>query len=347
MFSKNLKYYRLMSAMTMKELAERINVSPMAVSNYENGKRKPDMKLLEQMADVLNVRVSDFLAVRNDKLVFYHGEFRMNSTLSLSQQEYVKESVEEYFNRFMSIVEISGGAVLPDAPLAGVLHLTRNSESDAGSLRKHLNLAADGPIDDLIGILENKGILVYVCDIKNDKFFGINGYVNERPYIVVNKNMSPERTRSTIAHELSHLMFKWPDDMKNSELEDMATAISGAFLFPLTDAKRELGIRRNSIAKDMYLVAQEYGVSMFMLVKRAQLLGIISKSSAQMFYVKAAKDGWRKNEPPRIDKEDPTLFKQLVYRAINENEISIQKGAELLRIPYNEIVTNCCFNEVN
>jgi hypothetical protein len=66
-----------------------------------------------------------------------------------------------------------------------------------------------------------------------------------------------------------------------------------------------------------------------------------------MFYVKAAKDGWRKNEPPRIDKEDPTLFKQLVYRAINENEISIQKGAELLRIPYNEIVTNCCFNEVN
>ncbi len=70
MFNKNLKYYRLKNAMSKKELAEQIHVSPMAISNYENGKRKPDMDLLKQMAKVLGVRVSDFLAIRDEKLAF-------------------------------------------------------------------------------------------------------------------------------------------------------------------------------------------------------------------------------------------------------------------------------------
>lgn len=347
MFSKNLKYYRLKNAMSKKKLAEQLNVSPMAISNYENGKRKPDMELLKQMAKVLEVRVSDFLAVRNDKLVFCHGDFRKNSALSVTQQEYVRESVEEYFNRFMTVVEILGGEVLPDAPPTSMLQITGDSEDDAYSLRKHMNLAVDGPIDNLIEILENKGILIYVCEINNDKFSGMNGFVNGRPYIVVNKNMSPERNRSTIVHELSHLMFKWPQDMVDSSIEELATAISGSFLFPKTDAIRELGIRRTVISKDMLLVAREYGISMFLLVKRAQLLGVISKSLAKGFYIQASSAGWRKNEPVRIDKENPTLFEQLVYRAVNENEISMQKGAELLKIPYDEIVSHCCFSEAN
>lgn len=345
MFSKNLKYYRLKNAMSKKELAEQIHVSPMAISNYENGKRNPDMGLLKQMAKALGVRVSDFLAVRNDKLVFCHGEFRKNSTLSVNQQEYVRESVEEYFNRFMTIVEILGGDVLPDAPSANVLPLTGDCEGNALSLRKHLNLAVDGPINNLTEILENKGILVYACEINNDKFSGINGFVNGRPYIAINKTMSPERNRSTIAHELSHLMFKWPDNMEDDEVERLATAISGAFLFPKSDAIRELGIHRTALSKDMLLVAQEYGISMLLLIKRAQLSGIISASLAKEFFIAASSAGWRKNEPARIEKENPTLFEQLVYRAVNENEISMQKGAELLKISYDEIVSHCCFNE--
>lgn len=345
MFSKNLKYYRLKSAMSKKELAKQVHVSPMAISNYENGKRKPNMELLKKMAEVLGVRVADFLVVRNEKFMFCHGDFRKNSTLSDAQQEYVRESVEEYFNRYMTIVEILGRDVLPDAPSTGVLSLTDDLEGDAHLLRRHLNLAVDGPIDNLTEILENKGILIYVLEINNDKFSGMNGLVNGRPYIVVNKNMSPERNRSTIVHELSHLMFKWPEDMEDSKIEDLATAISGAFLFPKTDAIRELGIHRTAISKDMLLVAQEYGISMFLLVKRAQLLSIISESVAKDFYIAVSKAGWRKNEPIRIEKENPTLFKQLVYRAVNEKEISMQRGAELLKIPYDEIVVHCCFRD--
>lgn len=345
MFSKNLRYYRLKNSMTKKELAKKSDLTSMAITNYENGTRKPSMDTLKKLAAVLNVHVSDFLTVRNDKLVFTHGEFRKTSTLPAAKQDYVRESVEEYFSRFYTIVELLGGEVLPEAPDCHTLAMTGDVEADARAMRRHLGIAEEGPVNDLITILENKGILIYVCDIESNKFSGMNGFVNDRPYIIVNGNMSPERNRLTIAHELAHLVFDWPDDMAEKDAEDTATAIAGAFLFPKADAIRELGIRRNRVTNDMTLVCREYGISMFLLVKRAHIANIISKDAAQRFYVSASRFGWRTNEPSRIAPEKPNLFEQLVFRAVSEGEISIQRGAELLKMPYNEVVSHCCFDE--
>ena len=85
MFSKNLKFYRLRKQMSKKELADKVNISPMAITNYENGDRKPNMEILQKLADILDVRVSDFLAVRNENIIFAHGEFRKNASLSAAQ----------------------------------------------------------------------------------------------------------------------------------------------------------------------------------------------------------------------------------------------------------------------
>ena len=346
MFSKNLKFYRLRKQMSKKELAEKANVSAMAITNYEKGDRKPSMEILRALADVLEVRVSDFLAVRSESIRFVHGEFRKNSALSVSQQEFVRECVEEYFSRFMAVVEILGGDVLPDPPVCRAIPLLEDAEKNAAALRVHLGFAVDGPIEDLIGKLENKGVLVYECDINNSKFSGMNGFINDRPYIVLNCKMSPERNRSTIVHELAHLMFIWPEDMEDKEIEKMATAISGAFLFPKSDAIRELGLRRSAVTQDMVLVAVEYGISMMLLAKRAEISHIISATVARDFYIKASKAGWRTAEPSRIEREKPVLFEQLVYRAVNEDEISVQRGAELLKAPFGNVLAMCRLNEV-
>lgn len=346
MFSKNLKYFRLKQGLTKKTLADRVNMSPMAITNYESGKRKPDMDTLKSLAEALEVRVSDFLAVRNENMKFIHGEFRKNSILTQSQQEFVRESVEEYFGRFMTAVDILGGEVLPDAPSCHVLELSADDEGNAALLREHLGFSKDGPIEELIGKLENKGILIYECDIDNRSFSGMNGFVNDRPYIVINPRMSPERIRSTIAHELAHLMFIWPENMPEKEIEDKATAISGSFLFPKFDALRELGIKRSSITRDMTLVAKEYGISMMLLVKRSEIVKIISASVARNFYIRASQKGWRTAEPSRIAAEHPLLFEQLVYRAVNEQEISVQRGAELLQQSFDEVISMCRLNEV-
>lgn len=341
MFSKNLKYYRLKKNMSKKDLASLVQVTPMAIGYYESGERKPGMDVIKALAKVLDVKISDFLSNRNENLVFVHGEFRKGSKLPMKQQDYIRESVEEYMNRFYTVVDILGGEVLPDAPACHGVELSANAEHDAKALRKYLRISDAGPIGNLIELLENKGILVCFLGIDNDAFSGMNGLVNGRPYIVVNKNMSPERIRSTIVHEMAHFIFVWPHCMKDKEIENRATAISGAFLLSEDDAKRELGIRRSAITKDMSLICKEYGISMYLLVKRANLFGIITDNTAKDFYIKAGQRGWKKNEPIRINREKPMLFSQLVFRAVCENEISVQKGAELLKQSYTFVAEQC------
>ena len=342
MFNKNLKYYRLKKNMSKRELASLIGVTPMAVTHYENGERRPDMMTIKAMAKALGVKVADFLSNRNENLVFAHGEFRKGSKLTVSQQEFIREDVEEYMGRFYTVVDILGGEVLPKAPDVHKIVLAGNPEEDAKRMREYLGVAESGPVGNLVQLLENRGILVYACDIDSNAFSGMNGLVNERPYIIFNKNMSPERIRSTIAHEMAHFIFIWPEHMEEKEVESMATAISGAFLFSEADAKRELGVRRTKISKDMTLICKEYGISMYLLVKRAALCGIITNGVEKDFYIKAGRAGWKKNEPVRSEAEVPFLFELLVFRAVSENEISVQKGAELLKQSY-DFVTEHCF----
>ena len=346
MFSKNLKYYRLKNKLSKKALAEMIQVTPMTITHYENGDRMPSAENLNALAGALGIKVSDFLSVRNGNPSFRHGEFRKTTSLSQMQQEYIRESVEEYFSRFLDIVEILGGDVLPAAPTCHVLELSEDIEENAKALREHLGFAKNGPIEDLIGQLENKGIFVFECPVNNSSFSGMNGFVNDRPYIVFNPNMSAERNRSTIAHELAHLMFDWAVIMEENKIESTATAISGAFLFSKDDAVRELGIKRSVVSGEMVMVAKEYGISMMLLVKRAEICEIISEPTAREFYIVAAQKGWKKNEPSRIEPEKPELFEQLVCRAVSEEEISMQRGAELLKKSFAEVAAMCRLSEV-
>ena len=340
MFEKNLKYYRLKKKMNMKDLAEACGVSTMAISNYESGKRKPDIDTINKLAEILGIHVVDFLTSRNPRLYFEHGEFRKHSALTKAQQEYVKESVEEYFSRFFDAVDCLGGNPLPKPPKCHNLRHSGDIEKDAIMLRKYLGIQEEGPIDELIGVLENKGILVIELDIDNNHFSGMNGFVNGYPYIVINKNMRPERKRTTIFHELAHALFE-ENENRDIDIEKEATAIAGAALIPRKDIVRELGIRKTAITKDMALVCREYGISMFLLVKRASQVGIISPSLEKNFYIRANKVDYRKSEPLRVEKEEPLLFKQLVYRAVNEKEISKQRGAELLKISIYEMEEYC------
>ena len=342
MFNKNLKYYRLQKNMSKKELADKCGVSAMAITHYENGDRKPDIDMIKKLAEALGVFVADFLTERNTSLSFVHGEFRKQASLPESKQEYIRESVEEYFSRFFDAVECLGGNPLPEPPKTESIKWDADVERCAERIKQALGLSRSGPVKELYAVLENKGFLIMELDVDSRKFSGMNGKVNQYPYIVVNENMSPERKRSTIAHELVHIMSS---DMKCSEEveeEKRATAVAGAFLISLDDVHRELGAHRTRVTKDYILTCEEYGISMYLLVKRAALAGIISSSLEKNFYIRANKAGYQTNEPVHIkDPESPTLLRQLVYRAVNEEGLSMARGAELLGTSIAEMEQFC------
>ena len=57
----------------MKELAALLGITEGAVSNYENGRRQPDLQMLLKIADVLNCS-TDYLLGRTDRPDAYRIE---------------------------------------------------------------------------------------------------------------------------------------------------------------------------------------------------------------------------------------------------------------------------------
>ncbi len=339
MFSKNLRYFRLKKRLSLQELADQAGCTRMAISNYESGNRKPDMAMVKKLADILGVRVIDFIQTHGESLSFQHGEFRKTTSLKKNDIELIQADTEDYFGRLYTLVDVLGEGVLPEKPVFNSLFPDEDAEKNGLRLRQYLKIDETGPVGNLIQILENKGFLLCGLDVENSSFSGLNGTVEGRPYIVFNTNMNAERIRFTVAHELAHLMFKWPDTLEISEEEKKVNEIAGAFLFPQSDAIRELGPKRTGIfSRDIIMTCQEYGISTYALVKRARQAEIISEKLEKDFYIRAAKRGWKKNEPSRIEKEMPTILPSLVYRAVCESEISAQKGAELLKMSIHEFM---------
>ena len=59
--SKNLAFYRKLNNLTQTELAEKINYSDKSVSKWERGDGLPDICVLVQIANILNITVDDLI----------------------------------------------------------------------------------------------------------------------------------------------------------------------------------------------------------------------------------------------------------------------------------------------
>lgn len=60
-FGENLKRYRKESKMSQKELAEKLNLSPQTISNYEKGIKNCSLDTLLKIADLFEVSTDDLL----------------------------------------------------------------------------------------------------------------------------------------------------------------------------------------------------------------------------------------------------------------------------------------------
>lgn len=61
MLSQNIKKLRISRGMTQKELAEKLHVTPQAVSRWENGEVEPSVSTIGEMADIFGVTADEII----------------------------------------------------------------------------------------------------------------------------------------------------------------------------------------------------------------------------------------------------------------------------------------------
>ena len=239
---ERIRYGRIQAGLSLRELGEKLGITQTALNNYEKGITTPDSPRLIQLAKVLDLPIEYFF--RQEPITSLQPlAFRKKVTLKQKELNKIIEDTRDWLERFVTIEAIIDEKREVDLPSA--IHISRpeDIEDAAVRLRRYWNLGLD-PIENLMDVLEDHGIKIGLVDAP-DAFVGMTIKVNdEYPVIVVNRNISGDRQRLTIAHEIGHLVLDVAPDIDEDRLYHR---FAGAFLFPKDPVRRELGDDRKRI----------------------------------------------------------------------------------------------------
>lgn len=276
-------------AMSMEDLANGIGVTRQSISKYEKGIINPSVDVLKLISCVLDFPIEFFYKTETEsKALSSPLFFRSNSNIAKKtktacnyQIKWVNEtklSLEQYFD----FVDLE----LPTIDVNYEDLTSEDIEELALSVRRKWNLAGD-PIGDLIGLLENQGIIVSQFSTSGFcAFKGIDAFSSWKdgtPYILYHPSQkSAVRTRFSILHELGHLIMHssivLEDSSKKSVVDfaDMqADRFAAAFLLPSISFPNDI---HGSSLTSLEAVKRKWGAAMSTIIRRCDTLGLLSES---------------------------------------------------------------------
>lgn len=299
-----LKSARIYRGLTVAELAEKLELQRQTVSMYENDKLKnPEYTTIKKMSESLGFPTGYFLEKSNIELKQGSTYFR---ALLTTNKKYRNQQIQKM--NFISILYsyLNEYIEFPTLRIPTISEGT-DAEDAASALREYWNLY-DKPIDNLVYLVEQNGILVTCFDTDTDdidafsQMIDING---DSIYLIgYSKNKgTAARIHFDIAHELGHmLLHEWSEDIETlskdefKERENQAHAFASAFLLPKNAFSADVGTYANNLSYYIEL-KRKWKVSISAMIRRSYNLNLIDYSTYQQLMRTMQKKGIRKEEP--------------------------------------------------
>lgn len=332
---QRLKLARIYRNMTASELAEKLGVTRQTILQYEKNDINPKLEMEFKIITTLRFPKDFFYKDDLDKLLIENTFFRALSTtkkIDLQTQEektkiivYIYEFLSNYFN----YPELN----LPEIDVNIDLENKNNIEDIVMKVRNYWGLG-EHPIENMVNLLENKGIIVSTLNINNkkiDAFTQVHKINNIDKYCVIlsNDKQSVARRNFDAAHELGHIILhsniEKLEELSSEEqrkLEEQANSFAAAFLLPKNEFFNDLNQPLNlEYYKEL---KKKWKVSIAAMVMRARQLGRINNSQ----YIELVKTmnyrKWRTREP--LDNQwklqQTILFKKSIEMLKNNKILS-------------------------
>lgn len=305
---KRLTLAREFRQLNKSTLARDLNISPSAVSAWENGKKAPSKGTIA----ALSLRLAfDPLFFTGDAPITSDEPF-FRSLRSLSKTQ--RKEAEAYSSFALELIDHVERAI--EFPELNLPHFSSNENTPASAaknLRQAWNLQA-GPVPHMIRTCENHGIFSLFAPPTSQKVDAYSTSNGSRALIVLNPaKHNYYRQRFDVAHELGHLVMH-SDESPGNVVEQQAHAFAAEFLMPEAEIASALPSSTGSKAWRALGELKEYwGVSIAALLYRARALSIMSDVSYRNAMMYMSRNGWRQNEPGRVGTlETPSLLPQAV-----------------------------------
>lgn len=337
-YNERVKSARLMSGFTLDDLArelEAINkkISRQALHTYETGEICPDDDKLIALSMVLKVPVDYFY--REVKFVIEEPRFRKLNKMPAREVTKIIEYTKDQVERFLELEDAMGLSCEFKDPLTSSeldkVETFDHIEYAANEVRKYWDLGA-APIHNIVELMEDYNIKIIGLNVDED-FDGMQTKVNKTiPVIVYNKNKEhkKDRLRLTLLHELGHLLLDI-GHLPHARQEQICYQFAAALLLPQGAINIEVGTKRKKLLiQELGHLKQHYGISIQAILFRLRDLKVISNTYFNQFYSYLRQMDWIIDEPFNYDGvEKSNRFDQLIYRALAEGNITMEKAASL------------------
>lgn len=320
-----LKRARKGANVSLRDLAERVDLSAMMISKYERDKSVPNSEMLLRFAKELGTKIDYFF--RPESLSVELQAYRKHTSLGKKKIEAIKVRVQDWLERYLDVEDFFPQEKIQINLPSYKAETLDDVEDAAKALREVWDLGMD-PIENLIQLLEDKGIKVGLVSGYDD--FDACTFTYDDHFVIASKSeISGDRQRFNIAHELGHLVL---DCQGEIDEEKAANRFAGAFLVPAEKAIFELGMYRKDLdLHELYLLKHKYGLSMQAWVYRAKDLNIISQNTASRLFKNFRANYLHREEPgDPYPSEKPLRMEKLIYRALAEDLITRSKAQALL-----------------
>ena len=336
---QRIRMAREMRGMTMEGLSKALNpsVTKQAISKYEKGLAIPGSTVLISMSNALDVAPDYFF--RQQTISISKIAFNGRVSLDAKTTKAINETVRDYVERYLEAMQIIG-AKMPSLDVSfsvdvpeetGVIKL-------ANTLKEEWGLG-EGPIGNVIDILERHGIIVIEIDSDNI-FEGLSGWINDTyPIIVLDKSLTYDNKRFTVLHELGHILIS--PEQKSKKVESLCNRFAGEMLISDERLKQIVGTKIKGVfLEELENIKDIYGISIDALFDKMLKAGIITKSSAEVYEkLKTEREHFRLRvtQPSKESTETSHKFVNMVCRALSLEAITSSKAAVLLNVPVSDV----------
>lgn len=304
-------------------LADMIGVKRQAVSQFENDSSTPHPEKLREICDRLSLPAKFFVTPignRPRKSPFFYRSMSSAGVRQRRRASVYHQWLYDLTQFVCQYVEIPA----PNFPVLSIPDDPRKlamSDIDdlATSVRRHWKMG-DGPISDLILLLENNGAIISRMDLDMESLDGLSAWYDTRPFIITSTHKeSAARSRFDVAHELGHLLLHravTDADLNDGGLfklvEQQAHRFAAAFLFP----QKSFALEVHPITLDHLVdLKRRWRVSVGMMLYRLPQFGFQDSRQMEQLWRRYSYNKWKTDEP--LDRELVPERPRILQRSID------------------------------
>lgn len=326
-----LKEAREARGISATALAELLDVSKQAISQYENDRKTPGPDILDKISNQLNFPKPFFLLQRKsdiDETIFFRSMSSATKRERLRAKHRLSwlKDIVAYLREFVVFKD----SYIPDFGIKEPTEIAFDEiDAMAADCRKFWGLGKNS-INNVMMLFENNGIIVTRGILDADKLDALSEWDPETmtPYIFLGADKGVAvRSKFDLAHELGHLIMhrtvrnkklSTPKDFKL--IEAQANRFASAFLLPEETFLADL---TTPSLDAFWLLKEKWRVSIALMVVRCRDLNLFDEDDYRRLWINLSRRGWRKKEP--LDDSIPVEESKFLKRAIM---LLIEKGIQ-------------------